>query len=171
LDQATFQRLKTKYYAIFHVAKYGIAVATGFLVTEAILTVGVYLIYHSFTVPSIDSFSPTLLELNALAFGIGVSVAFFLNEKITAGDVHKRGNTIVRLLKFQLISLAGNLVTVGVQLALLRIFGVPPTLGNIVGALLAFPISYFVSMKLVWRLKASPSLQPPSPTKNSRAFF
>jgi putative flippase GtrA len=161
-EPSTLQKLKIRYNAIFHVAKYGIAVATGFLVTELILTAGVFAVYHTLSVPSIDSFTPTLLELNALAFGIGVTVAFFLNEKISAEHQEVRGgsgawNTTVRLLKFQLVSLAGNLVTIGVQLVLLRAFGIPPTLGNIVGAIVAFPISYFVSMKIVWRLSRPPS--------------
>ncbi len=162
------QKLKTKYYSLFHAAKFGIATAIGFLITEVILTLGVYIVYHTFSVPSADSFTPTLLELNAIAFGIGVSVAFFLNEKVTVNKqaAHKGAkNTIVALLKYQLVSLAGNLLTVGVQLALLRNLSVPPTLGNIVGALVSFPLTYFVSMKLVWRLSIiSPGEQPPEPS-------
>jgi putative flippase GtrA len=154
---SAFQKLKTKYYPLFHAAKFGVAVATGFVVTEVLLTVGVYLVYHSISVPSIDSFTPTLIELNAIAFGTGVTVAFFLNEKITVNkQVAHRGakNTIVRLLKYQLISLAGNIVTIGVQLVLLRTLSVPPSLGNIIGGIVSFPISYFFSMKVVWRISA-----------------
>jgi putative flippase GtrA len=168
----TFQRLKTKYSSIFHAAKFGIATAIGFLVTEILLSLGVYFVYHSFSVPSIDSFSTTLIELNAIAFFIGVSVAFFLNEKFTIGNKGARksgaGNTVIRLLKYQLVSLAGNIVTVLVQLALLRYFGVAPSLGNIIGAVLSFPISYFVSMKLVWRLSPlNPAQSPTAPPETA----
>jgi putative flippase GtrA len=164
LASDTFQKLKTKYSSIFHAAKFGIATAVGFLITEVILTLGVYAAYHTFTVPSIDSFTATLLEINAIAFGVGVTVAFFLNEKVTVSKsaAHKGvKDTIVALLKYQLVSLAGNLVTIGVQLVLLRTLSVPPTIGNIVGALVSFPLTYFVSMKLVWRLSiVRPDAQP-----------
>ncbi len=161
MDQR-FQKLVTRYRALFHAAKYGICLATGFLVTEAILTGGIFAVYHSVSVSSTNSLSPTLLELNALAFGIGVTVSFFLNERFTMRDNFDRRpgarNTLIRLVKFQLVSLAGNLVTVGVQLLLLGVFSVPPTFGNIVGAIVAFPVSYFVSMRIVWKISG---LSPP----------
>jgi putative flippase GtrA len=164
------QKIKTKYFPLFHAAKFGIAVASGFLVTEIILTMGVFLAYKTLSVPSINSFAPTLIELNVIAFGVGVTVAFFLNEKITVNEqvVNRRRarNTVLRLLKYQLISLAGNIVTIAVQLVLLRALSVPPSLGNIVGGIISFPISYFFSMKVVWRISA---LSPQTSLKETRA--
>ncbi len=155
MNQA-IRRLITRNEALFNAAKYGIAVAMGFLVTEVVLTTGVLVAYRDITVPSSDFSSPFLLELNALAFAIGVTFAFFLNDQFMMRNNGKlpRGaaNTIVRLLKFQLVSLTGNLITIGAQLALLGMLSVSPSLGTIIGAVVAFPASYFFSQKFVWRI-------------------
>jgi putative flippase GtrA len=154
----TFSKLNQRYGPIFRAAKFGIAGAAGFLIAEAILTVGILVIYGNLNVTSVAYASTTLLELNILAFGIGVTVAFFINEKITVANevgalkkARSVTSVIFRLLKFQLVYAAGNAVTIGVQLVLLKWISLAPSIGNIIGAIVAFPLSYFISMKVVWK--------------------
>jgi putative flippase GtrA len=147
-------------YAIFRAAKFGIAGASGFLVGQAILSIGVFLHYGTFRVASSESSSPFLVSLNVFAFAIGVTVNFFINERFTVanqGELAKRksasaAETIFRLLKFQLVFALGNGVTILVQLLLLREFSLTPVLGSIIGAIIAYPVTYFISMRYVWRI-------------------
>ena len=159
-DSSILEKLEQRYGALFRAAKFGIAGATGFLIAETILTISVFAIYRKLNVNSAAYASPTLLELNILAFGLGTVVAFFLNERITVSDdvraqrksSRRKANVIMRLLKFELVYAAGNAVTIGVQIGLLREFGISPSIGSIIGAIVAFPLSYFISMKFVWRI-------------------
>jgi putative flippase GtrA len=147
-------------YGIFRVAKFAAASGIGFLIAEAILVLGVLIFYHTTKVPSVAYSSPTILGLNALAFGIGVTVAFIINERITvSGQVEEgrlrkgRANWLKRWGKYQLASLLGNVVIVGVQLALLATISLSPVFGNIVGAIVSYPATYFVSMRFVWGVR------------------
>jgi putative flippase GtrA len=148
-----------KRYGVFRAAKFGIAGAVGFLVAEAIIIIGLYVIYGRANIPSTIYSSPVLLVLNIVAFVIGVTVGFFINEQITVknvGDQRQKGvkNTSIRLLKFQAVYAIGNAITIGVQLGLLDAFSLSPAIGNIIGAIVAFPVSYFFSMRIVWKLVA-----------------
>jgi putative flippase GtrA len=155
-----FIDLEKRYSGLFRAGKFGIAGAIGFLVAEAIITFGVLVLYGNVNVPDAAYSSLTLLELNIIAFAIGVTVGFFVNERITVRNQGEQGskkrnrNVIVRLLKFQGVYAAGNAVTIGVQLALLAAISLSPVLGNIVGAIVAFPLSYFISMRFVWKISA-----------------
>lgn len=153
--------LKERYGELFKAAKFGIASAVGFVVVEAILSAGVYFLYGKLTIPSSSFSSLALISLNVVAFFSGITVAFVINERITVkvepvGRERRAHQFIIRLFKFQLVYALGNAITICVQLALLESFGVAPTIGNIVGAIVAFPISYVISMKVVW---ARPSNQ------------
>ncbi len=144
-------------YGIFRAAKFGIAGAIGFLVAEVIIVAGLFVIYGRANVPSAIYSSPTLLGLNIVAFVIGVTVGFFVNERITVqnqGVQQSRGvrQVGVRLLKFQGVYALGNAITIGVQLGLLETLSLSPAVGNIIGAIVAFPVSYVFSMKIVWKL-------------------
>jgi len=146
-------------YGVSRVAKFALASGIGFLIAEVILILGVLVFYHTTNVPSIAYSSPIILGLNALAFGIGVTVAFVINENVTVrGQVEEgrsnqgRANWFKRWGKYQLASLLGNIVIVGVQLALLAIISLSLVFGNIVGAIVAYPVTYFVSMRFVWGL-------------------
>ncbi|MDH2902067.1 MAG: GtrA family protein [archaeon] len=155
-----FIDLEKRYSGLFRAGKFGIAGAIGFLVAEAIITFGVLVLYGNVNVPGAAYSSLTLLELNIIAFAIGVTVGFFVNERITVRNQGEQGskkrnrNVIVRLLKFQGVYAAGNAVTIGVQLALLAAISLSPVAGNIVGAVVAFPLSYFISMRYVWKISA-----------------
>lgn len=141
---------------ILRIAKFAVASGLGFLVAEAILAAGVVAFYHSSKVPSLD-FSPSLLGLDALAFGVGATAAFVVNERVTVRDQGEqqgkgRASWLVRLCKYQLSSLLGNIVVVGVQLALLAATSLSPVFGSVVGAIVSYPVTYLVSMRFVWRV-------------------
>ncbi|MGI0081631.1 MAG: GtrA family protein [Nitrososphaerales archaeon] len=150
-----------KKYGIFRAIKFGIAGIVGFIIAEVILALGVLVLYDKISVPSGDYSSIPLILLNVVAFGTAVTAGFFVNESITVRDEREPGGRkriLVRLLKFQLAYLAGNIVTIVVQLALLGALAVTPILGNIVGAIVAFPFSYLISMRFVWNIKVSASV-------------
>lgn len=152
-------------YGIFRLAKFGLAGIVGFLVLEALLTVGLYAIYGHADIPSDASSSPTLLALDILASVVSVTVGFYVNEKTTVSDLtHLRGrgakDWLRRLLKYQGVYVVGNAITIGVQLVLLAAFSVSPPVGNVVGAIVAYPPSYLISMKVVWRARLGDSEVP-----------
>ena len=61
-------------------------------------------------------------------------------------------STLVRVGKFEAVSALGNVVVIVVQLALLSILGVSPAIGNLVGGVVAFPVSHLISIRVVWKL-------------------
>ena len=86
-----------------------------------------------------------------LAFGVGVTAAFVINERVTVrarGD--GRAGWLARWGKYQLASLLGNVLIVAVQLALLAAVSLSPVFGSIVGAVVSYPVTYAVSMHFVW---------------------
>jgi putative flippase GtrA len=146
-------------YGLFRAAKFGVAGAVGFLVAEAIIIAGLYSIYGRENVSSEIYTSTTLLGLNIFAFVVGVTVGFFINERITVRNqgAQKLGGATqvgIRLLKYQGVYALGNGITIGVQLALLGFFSLAPAIGNIIGAIIAFPVSYVISMRVVWRINS-----------------
>jgi putative flippase GtrA len=141
---------------VLRMAKFGIASGIGFLVAEAILVFGVSAYFGTTAVSSTSQSTPAVLALDVLAFGIGVSFAFVINERITfggQGDESKTGRDhwTVRWIKYQAASLLGNVVIVGVQLALFAAISLSPPLGSVVGAIVSYPLTYAVSMRFVWR--------------------
>ena len=142
-------------YELLRAAQFGIAGVIGFLVLEGILIAGLYALYGTTALPGIFASSPSLLALDIFASVIGVVVGFFVNEKTTVRklNLEKRGtrNTLLRLLKFEGVYALGSAITIGVQLALLAAFALSPALGNIIGAVVAYPVSYILSMRVVWK--------------------
>lgn len=142
-------------YHFFRLAQFGIAGIIGFLVLEAILVAGLYFMYGDADIPSNLASSPGLLSLDIFASVIGVVVGFFVNEKTTVKGLGRRGNgrkgTLVRLGKFEGVYAFGSAITIAVQLALLAWISLSPALGNIIGAIAAYPVSYFISMRFVWK--------------------
>jgi putative flippase GtrA len=162
-----------KRYGIFRAAKFGVAGAIGFVVAEVIIIIGLYALYGKTNVPSAIYSSHVLLALNIVAFVIGVTVGFFVNERITVrnqGEQKIGGarNVAMRLLKFQGVYAIGNAITIGVQLALLEALSLSPAIGNVIGAIVAFPVSYFVSMRVVWRLVSMSQGSQNSPNESER---
>ena len=141
-------------YRVFRLAQFGIAGIVGFLVLEAILVVGLYAMYGSPSLPSGFASSAGLLALDVFASVIGVVVGFFVNERTTVKSVDRAKGwkeTLVRLGKFEGVYAVGSAITIAVQLALLAWVALSPAVGNIVGAIVAYPASYAISMRFVWR--------------------
>lgn len=47
----------------------------------------------------------------------------------------------------------GNVITVLVQLMLLAMISLSPVFGNIIGAIVSYPLTYIVSMHFVWGIR------------------
>jgi putative flippase GtrA len=140
---------------LFKIVTFGISSGLGFLVAEAILTIGVLLIFGNIKVKTAVYASPILLALDIFALTVGVTVSFFINQTSFqwAELVDPSFALFTRWLKFQLVSWGGNALIILVQLLLLREFSVAPSVGNIIGALLTFPITYLFSMRYVWKIR------------------
>jgi len=149
------KELERKYH-FFRLAQFGIAGIVGFLVLEAILVAGLYAMYGNANIPSNLASSTGLLSLDIFASVVGVVVGFFVNERTTVKTVGRpqKGwkETLVRLGKFEGVYALGSAITIAVQLALLAWMSLSPAVGNIVGAIAAYPVSYFISMRFVWRM-------------------
>jgi len=152
------RRLVKRYAGLFWAGKFAVGSAVGFLDTEIILVAGTYLLWGKVNPPQGSFSSPAFLTLNAIAFGVGVTVAFLVNETLMLRNPNtprmefSLRSIMKRLIKFHLIFLTGNVIIVVVQLLLLKEFSVPPIFGNIVGAIVSFPASYFFSMHFVWEI-------------------
>jgi putative flippase GtrA len=140
-------------FVLARIVKFAIATGLGFLFAEGILVLGVFLLYHTIEVPGLSS-SPTILGLDALALGAGSTFAFLVNERVTVTkrDSRTSASWPVRWVKYQFAKLLGNIIIVVVQLALLAAVSLSPVFGSIVGAVVSYPVTYAVSMRLVWRL-------------------
>jgi putative flippase GtrA len=149
-----------KEYHFFKLAKFGIAAGTGFLLAEGILTLGVFLLYGRLAAPSKASSSPAFLAFDVAALALGVALSFFLNERFTVQYHRTRAKEDshglpIRLLKFEGVNALGNAAILGVQFALLAALAITPVVGNVVGAIVAYPITYLMSMHFVWKPDAA----------------
>ncbi len=141
-------------YNVIRLAKFGVAGVVGFLALEGILVAGLYALYGDVNIPSDMASSAGLLSLDVLASATGVVVGFFVNETTTVRALPRRKGwrgTLVRLAKFEGVYAVGSAITIGVQLALLAWLTLSPAVGNVVGAVVAYPVSYYMSMRFVWR--------------------
>jgi glycosyltransferase 2 family protein len=147
-------KLQTKY-DVLKPFKFAIAGAIGFAVTELVLTLGVLVFYGKLSIQRANFASPALLGLDVLSLAIGVSASFIINERFTVHlpKTGKNGdeNRFKRFLMFQAVSWVGNTSMIVVQLVLLAILEVSPSLGIIIGAVVTYPIIYFISIKYVWQ--------------------
>ena len=149
-------RLAEKY-GVLRAAKFGVAGIIGFAVAEAIIIAGLFLINGTLEVPSGYSSSVSLLAVDIFAFVVGVTVGFLVNERTTVRDAPSReggadGSTFVRLVKYQGVYVLGNAITIGTQFVLLAVFTLSPAVGVLVGAVVAYPVSYVISMRFVWKV-------------------
>jgi putative flippase GtrA len=142
-------------YSVVKSFRFAIAGLIGFCVTEAILTIGLLFFYGKLSLPHESFASPALLVLDILSLVIGVSASFLINERIT---VHiskiasgEEASRFKRFLKFQAVSGVGNIGIIVVQLVLLATFAFSPLLGTIIGAVVTYPVVYFISIKYVWK--------------------
>ncbi len=148
-----------KKYGVFKLAKFAIAAGTGFLLAEGILTFGVFLLYGKLSAPSDAYSSPRFLALDVTALALGVALSFFLNEHYTVRAQRTRNGVgwsspPIRLLKFEGVNAMGNLTIIAVQFALLLTLAITPVIGNAVGAIVSYPVTYLISMRFVWKPSA-----------------
>jgi putative flippase GtrA len=152
--QRDITKLETKY-PVVKTFRFAAAGALGFGVTEIVLTVGLLLLYGRLSLPHASFSSLGLLSLDILSLIIGVTASFLVNERITVsvpkGMMRDSGNRLRRFLKFQAVSGVGNTGIIVVQLALLTAFAISPLLGTIIGAIVTYPIVYFISIHYVWK--------------------
>lgn len=97
-----------------------------------------------------------IIFIDAVAFFTGVAVEFLINEYwTTRNEGYHEGmlsGFTIRLFKFEILNLLGNIIAISIQISLLHFLGVYPLIGNIVGSALAFPVNYTVQMKSVWKI-------------------
>jgi putative flippase GtrA len=142
-------------YHIFKLGKFGIASVAGFLMAELLLTLGVLLLFGKLSPPSDAYSSPTFLALDVAVLAFGVFVAFLINERFTVKVELVRDNEAsksqaARLLKFEGVNAVGNAAVIGVQFALFAALSIAPVIGNVAGSIVAYPITYLISMRVVW---------------------
>jgi putative flippase GtrA len=56
-----------------------------------------------------------------------------------------------RVLRFEGVNAVGNAVVIVVQFALLAALSLSPLIGNVVGAIVSYPITYLISLRFVWK--------------------
>ena len=130
---------------LLRLVKFSISGITGFLAFEFILVAG--LAVYGVT---------NILAVDAVAWIVGTSVAFFADEYWT---FHNRsriqsGNLsalLYRLGLFQLASSLTNAIVISCQLLLLFLFGLPAFAGTALGGALTLPLSYKLSESVVWK--------------------
>ena len=147
-------KLQTRYTVLFKVGTFLISSGTGFVVAEIILTIGVLVIFGSISVRTDIYASPILITLDIVSLIIGVTVSFFINQTSFkwAELIGSASALFTRLLKFQLVSLGGNVLIIVIQLLLLREYSVSPSIGSVIGAVATFPLTYLFSMRYVWEI-------------------
>jgi len=142
-------------YPVVKKFRFAIAGALGFGVTEAVLTIGLLLLYGKLALPHASFSSVELLALDVVSLVVGVSASFFINEKITVkvpdADAKGEGGRLERFLKFQGVSGVGNIGIIVIQLIVLTAFGISPLIGTVIGAIATYPVVYFISINFVWK--------------------
>jgi putative flippase GtrA len=141
---------------ILRAAAFAVSSAAGFIAAEVIIVLGLYVVFGKLEIPGDMSSSPSLLVLDVFVLAMGATVSFVLNERTTVRDVRTRvresGGRFTRLARSEGVSALGSAVVIAVQLALLAGFGLGPAIRSVAGAVVGFPISYFMSMRLVWKV-------------------
>jgi len=147
-------KLETRY-PVIKTFRFAIAGALGFGVTEAVLTLGLLIFYGKLGVPHASFSSLGLLSLDVLSLVVGVTASFVINERITVhvpkAPQNGTESGLGRFLKFQAVSGVGNAGIIVVQLILLTILNISPLLGTVIGAVVTYPLVYFISIKYVWK--------------------
>jgi len=89
----------------------------------------------------------------AVVVGIEVSIItnFVLNDTFTFAKRRTGKSFIGRLLKFNLICLAGAAIQWGLFMLFTRVFGVYDLLSNFIGIVVAFLWNYFVNRNWTWK--------------------
>jgi dolichol-phosphate mannosyltransferase len=144
-----------------HFIKFGIVGAIGIVVNEglllAFLSMGVYLLYAS-----------------TVAIEISILSNFVLNDIWTFRD-RRTGTPAVRLVKFNVLMLAGLVVNAAVLDAGTAYFGIAAAIANLLGIGAAFFLRYALSVKYAWMRTenieggATPVSAPLAPPRTAEA--
>jgi putative flippase GtrA len=98
-----------------------------------------------------------IVSIDVVAAATSVAFGFYLNDAWTTRNAgyHPKGTkiTAIRLMAYEGVYALGNVIALSIQLFLLYEYQVNPLLGNLVGAVIATPFNYMVTMKLIWRIK------------------
>ncbi|MCL5440179.1 MAG: GtrA family protein [Candidatus Thermoplasmatota archaeon] len=98
-----------------------------------------------------------IVTIDVVAAATSIALGFFLNDAWTTRNAgyHPKGTriTAIRLIAYEGVYALGNVIAYSIQLFLLYEYQVNPLLGNLVGAIVATPFNYLVTMKLIWRIK------------------
>ena len=104
-----------------------------------------------------------IVPIDVVSAATSIALGFFLNDAWTTRNMgyHPKGAriTALRLVGYEGVYAIGNVIALSIQLFLFYVYGVNPLLGNLVGALVATPFNYLVTMKLIWRIKLLKSAQ------------
>lgn len=89
----------------------------------------------------------------AVIIGIEVSIIsnFILNDTFTFAKRRRGKSFMGRLLRFNLICVAGAVIQWGLFMLFTRVFGVYDLLSNFIGIVVAFLWNYFVNRNWTWR--------------------
>jgi dolichol-phosphate mannosyltransferase len=89
----------------------------------------------------------------AVIIGIEVSIItnFILNDTFTFAKRRRGKSFMGRLLRFNLICLAGAAIQWGLFMLFTRVFGVYDLLSNFIGIVVAFLWNYFINRNWTWR--------------------
>ncbi len=156
--------VQARRYLDLKIVEFAMAAGAGFLLNLVVLSLGLIVIFHSSIVSRAGDPSPAVLGLDVLALCAGDTLAFTINESLTVrGRVEGKGavSWLARWGRYQMAAWMGNAIITVVQLASLLAFALAPASGSILGAVVSYPITYFVSMRFVWRLREFRGWRPP----------
>ena len=125
--------------------KYAFSGFVGFLFVE--LTT--YVLFHVASLSNLLAVTP--------AFLAGVAVEFSIDEFWTTRNqgTHTSGalGFFHRMLKFEILNMAGTILAVIIQYILFVLFSLSPLIGNIFGSAFEFPINYYIQMRSTWKIR------------------
>jgi len=130
---------KASFFSLAHVRnfiKFGIVGAIGIVVNEGLL-----LLFLSMSVQ--------LLYASTAAIEISILSNFFMNDLWTFRD-RRSGRFSVRLVKFNILMLAGLVVNAAVLDIGTDYFGIAAAISNLAGIGVAFFLRYALSVKYAW---------------------
>ena len=127
-------------------AKYSLNGFLGFGIVELVTLIGITYLEIS-----------RILLIDSAAFVSGVALEFFLNEYWTTRNQGVHGahifGLLFRLLKFETMNIVGTSLAVTIQFTLFKLFALNPLIGNVIGSAFAFPINYYIQMRVVWKIR------------------
>jgi len=138
-----------------HFIKFSIVGAIGVVVNEGLLilikSVGVY-----------------FLTAGAVAIEVSILSNFVLNDVWTFRD-RRSGSAAVRLVKFNVLMLAGLVLNLAILYAGVDYFGMTAEVANLVGIAAAFLLRYALSVRYAWMRIESVEEGRPAPAEESVA--